>query len=241
VAGYDLFQTAIVGEKWAPAIKLGAPFNTLSNDYQIWYSNDFKSGYLTSDRRSSSKEIFTFNTDFPEFESPQPIKKTHYKFLLHDKNLDTVDNNLFNYYWVINDTLEIQGDSVVYEFPRPGNYDCRLMVYDIQLDSLAVQDEKTLPIRLNEQAVIVCPDTVTVNTPVQFDGTETYLPGFDIGRYIWEFGDGTYGEGIQESHTYLYPGKYRVMLGVEKRKRNKKDNSEMRVNYRDIQVVPMRQ
>jgi len=241
VAGFDLFETAFVGGKWAPAIRLGAPFNTLSNEYHIWFSEDFKNGYLTSDGRGGTKDIYTFNTNIPAFEFPEPIRRTHYKFLLRDKNLDTVDTRLFNYYWVINDTLELPGHEVIYQFPEPGLYECKLMVYDVQLDTLAIQDTKTLPIQLHEQAVILSADTITVNTPVLFDGSDSYLPGFTIGRYLWEFGDGTYGEGIQVTHTYFYPGRYRVMLGVEKRKRNRKDTPEVKVNYKDVVVLPQQQ
>jgi len=241
VAGFDLFETAYVGEKWAKATRLGAPFNTLSNEYHIWFSEDFKQGYLTSDGRGGTKDIFTFNTDIPVFESPEPIRKTYYKYMLRDRNLDTVDNNLFNYYWVINDTLELPGHEVIYKFPEPGIYECKLMVYDILLDTLVVQDTKSLPIRLHEQAVILCDDTVRVNTPVLFDGSDSYLPGFNIGRYLWEFGDGTYGEGRQVTHSYLYPGKYRVMLGVEQRKRNRRDTPEVKVNFKDIVVLPHEQ
>jgi hypothetical protein len=239
VAGFDLFQTVLVDGKWARAIKLGAPFNTLSNDYHIWFSEDFKSGYLTTDRRSGSKDIYTFNTDIPVFESPEPIRRTYYKYHIFDKKLDTVDTNLFRYSWVINDTLEVPGHDIIYKFPKPGKYHCVLHVYDIQLDTLLEPETyKDLNIKLNEQAVITCPDTIAVNTPVRFDGSETYLPGFNIGRYLWEFGDGTFGEGMEVTHTYLYPGKYRVMLGVEERKINRRDTPDVRANYKDVLVIP---
>lgn len=238
IQGYDLFQTVLYDGKWTRPVKLSSPFNSLSDDYHIYFSEDFKSGYLTSNRRSGSKEIFTFATDIPAFESPQPIKKTYFKYKIYDRNLDTVDTELFRYSWVINDTLEIPGHEIIYEFPKPGTYVCKLKVFDIQLDTLVEgQTAKTLNIRLNEQAVITCPDTVLINTPVRFDGSETYLPGFNVGRYLWEFGDGLYGQGITVDHTFIYPGKYRVILGVEERKRNRRDIPEIRENFKDIVVV----
>ena len=240
-AGFDIFVTALVGGEWFEAIKLSTPINSLSDDYHIWFSEDFKEGYLTSNRRSQSKDIFEIRTDIPEFESPEPIKKTHYKFMLRDRKLDTVDTSLFYYYWVINDTLELQGHEVIYKFPEPGYYDCKLMVYDIQLDTLAVQDRLRLPIELNEQAVIICPDTVTVGVPVEFDGTQTYLPGFDDYSYIWDFGDGGFGQGKQTIYTFMYPGRFRVTLGVQERKKNRKDIPEMRSNFRHVIVLKSEQ
>ena len=239
VAGFDLFETTYLDGKWTKAIKLQAPFNSLSDDYHIWFSEDLKSGYLTSNRGSSTKEIFTFQTDIPTFDSPQPIKKTYYKYNIYDRKLDTVDTNLFRYSWVINDTLEIPGHEVIYRFPKPGTYVCKLNVYDLQLDTLVEgQTVKTLNIRLNEQAVIVCPDTIPVNTPVTFDGSQTYLPDFNVGRYVWDFGDGRFAQGMEVEHTFLYTGKFRVILGVEERKRNRRHEPEVRSNFKDVVVVP---
>jgi hypothetical protein len=235
--GFDIFMTAFVGGEWIEAIKLSAPINSLSDDYHIWFSEDFKEGYLTSNRRSQSKEIFEISTDIPEFTSPEPIKKTFYTYMLRDKKLDTIDTRLFNYYWLINDTLELPGHEVIYKFPEPGLYDCKLMVYDIQLDTLVVQNTISLPIKLNEQAVIICPDTITAGVPVEFDGTQTYLPGFDDYSYIWDFGDGGFGQGKQTLYTYMYPGRFRVTLGVQERQQNRRDTPEMRSNFKDVIVI----
>jgi hypothetical protein len=238
VAGYDLFQTAYVNGKWITPIKLPPPLNGLSNDYHIWLSDDFKNGYLTSNRGSGSKEIFQIITDIPAMESPEPIRKTYYRYKIFDRNLDTIDTELFRYSWTINDTLEIPGHEIIYRFPGPGRYVCKLNVFDIQLDTLVEgQTVKTLNINLNEQTVITCPDTIPVNVSVEFDASQTHLPGFNINRYIWEFGDGTYGEGIRVSHTYTVPGQYRVILGAEKRKERRRDPSETRSNYKDVVVI----
>jgi hypothetical protein len=237
-AGYDLFETVYTDGQWIEALKLEAPFNSLSNDYHAWFSEDMKSGYLTSDRQGGSKDIFEFATDIPAFDSVAPIKKTYYKYRIYDRKLDTVDTNLFSYSWTINDTLTIPGDNIVYRFPGPGSYVCKLNVYDIQLDTLIEgQTKKTLNIILNEQAVITCPDTIQVGEEMNFDASQTYLPGFDVGRYLWEFGDGRFGEGPFVPHTYNYPGKFKVILGVEDRKLNKKDVPDDKANFKEVVVI----
>ena len=238
-AGYDLFETVLTDGKWIPAIKLEPPFNSLSNDYHAWFSKDLKSGYLTSDRQGGSKDIFTFETDIPPFDSVAPIKKTYYKYRIYDRKLDTVDTNLFSYSWTINDTLTIPGHEIIYRFPEPGTYICKLNVYDIQLDTLVKgQTVKTLNINLNEQAVIISPDTIRVGVAVNFDASQSYLPGFDVGRYVWDFGDGKFGQGILVPHTYNYPGKFKVILGVEERKQNRKHEPAVRANFKEVVVVP---
>jgi PKD repeat protein len=99
------------------------------------------------------------------------------------------------------------------------------------------QTVKTLNIRLNEQAVITCPDTIIVNTPVEFDASQSYLPGFDLGRYVWDFGDGRFGQGVKVQHTYNYPGQFKVILGVEERKKNRRHEPELRANFKDVIVI----
>ena len=236
--GYDIFETAYIDGQWTHASKLSGDLNSLADDYHVYFQEDFKGGLLTSNRGSGSKEIFAFGTDIPPLKFPKPIKKTYYKYMLRDRKLDTVDHNLFRYSWVINDTLEIPGHEVIYRFPEPGTYVCKINVFDIQLDTLVEgQTVNTLNIKLNEQAVITCPDTIVVNTAVQFDGSNTYLPGYNAGRYLWEFGDGRFGSGIITNHTYLYPGRYRVILGVEMRKEKRKDDPVIRSNYKEVIVV----
>jgi hypothetical protein len=236
-AGYDIFVTAFQSGEWFEAIRLGTPINSLSHEYQIWFNDSFKEGYLTSNRRSRSKEIFEISTDIPEFESPEPIKRTYYKYRIIDRNLDTVNTNLFKYSWVINDTLEIPGHDIIYEFPDTGTYKVDFHIYDIQLDTILIPMSKEWPVKLNEQAVIICPDTITTGTLVEFDGTQTYLPDFDDNTYLWDFGDGSFGQGKQVIHTYLYPGRFRVTLGVQERKKKRNDVPEMRSNFKDVTVV----
>lgn len=236
--GYDIFMTASVEGEWTEAIKLSTPINSLADDYQIWFNEDFKQGYLTSNRGSRSKEIFEINTDIPEFSTPEPIQKTYYKYRIYDRNLDTVDTELFRYSWVINDTMEIPGHDIIYQFPDTGTYQLALHVFDLQLDTLLETTTfKTLPIKLAEQAVIECPDTIITGIEVAFDGTNSFLPGFDDNTYLWDFGDGMYDQGKLVAHTYYYPGRYRVTLGIQERKLNRRHDPEMRSSYKDVIVI----
>lgn len=240
--GYDIFMTAYVEGAWAEAIKLTTPINSLSDDYHIWFNEDFKAGYLTSNRKSRSKEVFTISTDIPEFVTPEPIKKTYYKYRIFDVNLDTVDTELFRYSWVINDTLEIPGHDIIYEFPDTGFYHVVLHVYDLQLDTLLEPVTfRDLHIQLAEQAVIECPDTIRAGIEVAFDATNSFLPGFDDYSYIWDFGDGTYDQGRLVAHTYFYPGRYRITLAVQERKQNRKHVPAMRSNFKDVIVIRPKQ
>ena len=57
--------------------------------------------------------------------------------------------------------------------------------------------------------------TVSVGSPVTFDGSMSYVPpGRTITTYEWNFGDGTTGTGVQPTHTYTTAGAYIVTLTV---------------------------
>jgi PKD repeat protein len=46
-----------------------------------------------------------------------------------------------------------------------------------------------------------------------FDGSGS-IPAGEITDYIWDFGDGSYGDGPSTSHAYATPGSFTVELGV---------------------------
>lgn len=58
----------------------------------------------------------------------------------------------------------------------------------------------------------VAPDSVTVNSNVQFDASETVDPENDPLLFQWDFGDGTAAVGSTASHAYSVAGTYTVRL-----------------------------
>ena len=53
-----------------------------------------------------------------------------------------------------------------------------------------------------------------VGSPIIFDGSASSDPDGDELEYTWDFGDGTYGEGVRPSHTFAQEGRYLVTLFV---------------------------
>lgn len=56
--------------------------------------------------------------------------------------------------------------------------------------------------------------TVFVGEVVTFDGSGSYDPDGEIVSYEWNFGDGSYGSGVNPTHTYTAVGTYEVTLTV---------------------------
>jgi murein DD-endopeptidase MepM/ murein hydrolase activator NlpD len=52
------------------------------------------------------------------------------------------------------------------------------------------------------------------NAQIAFDASSAHDPDGAIIDYIWDFGDGTSGNGVTTTHVYSIPGTYYVSLGV---------------------------
>jgi PKD repeat protein len=53
-----------------------------------------------------------------------------------------------------------------------------------------------------------------VGSPIAFDGSASTDPDGDELEYEWDFGDGTFAEGVRPSHSYAHEGRYIVTLIV---------------------------
>lgn len=49
---------------------------------------------------------------------------------------------------------------------------------------------------------------------IEFNGSGSYDPDGELVSYLWDFGDGTYGNGVIVEHIYFVPGEYNVTLTV---------------------------
>jgi len=54
----------------------------------------------------------------------------------------------------------------------------------------------------------------TAGEPLLFDGQRSFDAEDKNLEYIWDFGDGTTGQGVMLSHTYMQPGTYDITLTV---------------------------
>lgn len=59
------------------------------------------------------------------------------------------------------------------------------------------------------------PYSGNVSEIIQFDGTKSYDPDGEIVEYVWNFGDGSTGYGVNPTHSYSKPGVYEVRLTVK--------------------------
>ena len=63
-----------------------------------------------------------------------------------------------------------------------------------------------------EQPYINSPDFAVKGDIVTFDGLKSYLPGFKILSYSWDFGDKNRSKGEKVTHSFSEKGEYVVNL-----------------------------
>jgi hypothetical protein len=65
-----------------------------------------------------------------------------------------------------------------------------------------------------EQPYITASDTIKAGQEITLDAHKTFLKNYQVSGYYWDFGDGYRTSGEKVKHTFLYPGIYRLQLGV---------------------------
>ncbi|MCK7532885.1 MAG: PKD domain-containing protein [Marinilabiliales bacterium] len=97
----------------------------------------------------------------------------------------------------------------------PGLYDVTLDIVNLITGGIEKrQASYELEITDVEQPVITSPDRIMAGETLVLNAGETYLPGMEIGRYYWNFGDETVATGLEATKIYSIPGKYNIQLIV---------------------------
>jgi len=141
-----------------------------------------------------------------------------------------------SYQWDFGDGTTASGESVTHRYARPGRYRVTLEVRD---DSgLACNRGITeTVVAVNAPPIAEAgPDLiVTAGEIVTLDGRESSDPDGQIGRYIWDLGNGETAEGAVVRYAYPEPGSYTVTLTAEDSVRvgNSRASDSLTVQVRD--------
>jgi len=102
-------------------------------------------------------------------------------------------------------------------YRRVGDYTLTLVAKDLNNHVL----RKSFKVSVRQPSALVTvrlnPETGLAPLTVNFDASETSVPGDDVTGFIWNFGDGTpeITQGANISHTYTIPKPYTVGLTVQ--------------------------
>jgi len=123
------------------------------------------------------------------------------------------DGTIVSYTWEFGDSTVGSGVMPTHAFANPGVYTAILTVVDNQSLSSNATHQVTVnaPPRVAFQ---FSPGTIYIGVSVLFDGSASTDPDGTIASYSWDFGDGSFGTGIQPPHVYTAKGLFGVELTV---------------------------
>lgn len=217
----DIYSTRNVNGKWEEPILLPEPINSASDDFAFVLEPNQQKGYFASNR-ANNDDIYSFTSHIRRMAVCDTLQENSYCFLFIEENAIKADiTDSFRYIWNFGDGNTATGAEVVHCYEKPGAYLVQLdvenfitneMLYNEKSDSVYVSDI--------EQPYITSPDVATAGAVIKLDANNTYLPGWNIDQYYWNFDDETIQIGKEVDKVYTKPGTYNVQLIVTEKALN---------------------
>jgi PKD repeat protein len=142
------------------------------------------------------------------------------------------DGSIAIYSWDFGDDSKATGVQVRHLYKKSGQYKVTLHVSDQTglknnwaTDSLFVSVNETPVAQISEFLSLIC-----VGESIHLSGQESFDPDGSIKKYMWDFGDGSSGKGMEVEHAYNVPGSYHVTLTVDDGSKALNSTAEATVN-----------
>jgi len=127
------------------------------------------------------------------------------------------DGDALSYSWNFGDQTTGTGVRPTHTYMTTGNFQVTLVVSDGQLESdaaVAVAEITEPPMNVAPTADPGGPYEGQPGQGVMFDGSASSDANDDALTYAWDFGDGSFGDGVAPTHTFAAEGTYTIMLAV---------------------------
>jgi outer membrane protein OmpA-like peptidoglycan-associated protein len=214
LGGKDIFFSRFSDSAWVAPIHIDAPINSPYDDFGIITDTLMKEGYFSSNREKSL-DIFKFKTNLPQVFYNSIQKENQYCFIFSDIGSIVVDTTNLQYKWSFGNKETSKGAIVKHCFAGPGNYSVRLDIVERGTGKLFFTKLMyELELRDFEQPYINSENVAGTGESVVFDGLKSFLPGYNILSYTWDFGDGNRSDGKEVIHSFIKEGEYVVNLGL---------------------------
>ena len=151
----------------------------------------------------------------PEKQAPVPDMKCN-KFTFDATDSYDIDKQKLTYLWNFGDGNTSSEPVVTHIYEKGGKYTVSLTVKDdsgLPCDNATTT--QTIYVNTPPQADFSGPKLVCKDDNVTFDASATKDDTPDKVSYMWNFGDGTRGEGKRVTHKYSKGGVYNVTLTVD--------------------------
>lgn len=126
------------------------------------------------------------------------------------------DGSIISYQWDFGDGNFGEGPIVRYKYSNSGVFDASLKVTDnTTLPNNSAITKIKVVVNDNPVPIINAAASACVNEVVKFDGSASEKSGGAIKNFLWDFGDGSKGNGSVVDHSFRNPGVYNVTLLVD--------------------------
>lgn len=214
VGGLDLYASTLRTGQWKKASLLPEPINSVADDFSYITEPGTPDGFFTSNR-GRTDDIYRFTSLIIRKNNCDQQVEDQYCYEFYEENAQKFDSMPFEYEWGFDDGSRGTGVTIEHCFEEPGVYIVKLNVIDKVTGEVKYNDKSyLLEIVKTRQAYIDSPDTCIVGQRTIFDAGNTYLPGWDINKYYWNFDDGTIATGEKADKVFTSPGTYAVQLIV---------------------------
>ena len=212
LGGKDIYFSRYVDTAWVTPIALDEPVNSQYDDFGLISDTLMNEGFFSS-KRDKTVDIYHFTTNIPQIFYSGIQRQNNYCFMLTDNGSIVIDTVNLEYKWSFGDNQSASGTSVSHCFPGPGHYNVRLDIIERQTGKEYFAKLKyDLELRDFEQPFINSPNYAVKGDVISFDANKSYLPGFKIISFTWDFGDKNKAKGAKASHAFSKSGEYTVNL-----------------------------
>lgn len=216
LGGMNIYYTSLVFGEWDDPLLMPEPVNSASDDFAFVIADDLREGFFTRKSGRYDDIWMMSSAIIRKQECPPSVRETFcYEFF--DENAVKFDTMPvpFKFRWSFGDGETGEGVTVQHCFKSPGTYVVRLDIINL-LTNEVEQNQKsyTLEIERTEQAYISGPDKCFEGEKVVFDADSTWLPGWSINQFYWNFDDETIAIGTKVEKMFARPGNYNIQLIV---------------------------
>jgi hypothetical protein len=208
----DVYYTYLSGGSWEEPALLPEPINSKYDDFAFVAEDDLQKGYFTSNR-GREDDIYGFVSNIIRKVTCDTLQENNYCYRFFEENAVKYDSIPFRYEWKFGDGDTATGPVVEHCFNGPGTYIVQLDVVNLITKEVTYNEKsETVVVTAIEQPYISAPDSIGLNKLVTLSADSTYLPGWNISKYYWNFGDETIGLGKNIEKSFTKPGTYNMQL-----------------------------
>jgi hypothetical protein len=213
----DIYYTSLVYGVWDTPVALPEPINSKDDDFAFVADNNLQEGYF-SRLSGSSFDILSFRSTMIRKATCDSLLIDTYGYEFSEENAVRFDTIPFKYVWNFSDGGKEEGIKISHYFPGPGKYTITVDITNLVTKELR-KAEKVIDLEIPkiEQPYITSPEYCQPGQQLALNADSTYLPGWNITQYYWNFGDGSFATGKQVTHKFTREGEYNVQLIVSDR------------------------